>query len=253
MSELRARQVASQREFFRLLGAAGPGSAVKNFPGGIQATAAPIRPWFSIFNSVVATEASDLAGHLDDLASFYRQVGSLSWAIWVPPWREELEQGLAEGGLKIDSTPLAMGGEIEEIDIEPRVGLDLMREPTAELVARVNDLAHGVLPEWSMSPVFQELDQVRPYVALVNGEPAAALLALHFDADCYYWFVGTAPEFQRRGLGAELMRHSLREARAQGCLTTTLESTAVAEGMYAALGFRSLGRYAMWECRPTNP
>jgi hypothetical protein len=45
------------------------------------------------------------------------------------------------------------------------------------------------------------------------------------------------------------MRHALREARARGCTTTTLESTKVAETLYAGLGYRALGRYEMWESR----
>lgn len=253
-SELKTRQANSQREFFRLLGAASPGSAVLNLPGAIQATAAPIRPWYSIFNSVVVTDASELGGHLQNLTSFYRRAGSHAWAVWVPPWLEGLDAPLASFGLKVDSTPLLMAAGIEEVDLEPRTELDLMRDPTAEVVAGVNDLAHGVLPEWSMAPVFKNLDvRVRPHVALTDGEPAAALLALRFGGDCYFWFVGTAPACRGRGLASELMRHSPREAQKDGCTTATLESTAMAERMYAGLGFRSFGRYAMWEWRPSTP
>jgi hypothetical protein len=45
------------------------------------------------------------------------------------------------------------------------------------------------------------------------------------------------------------MRHAMREARGRGCETTTLESTQMAEPMYAKLGYRALGRYEMWERR----
>ena len=45
------------------------------------------------------------------------------------------------------------------------------------------------------------------------------------------------------------MRHALREVRQRGCTTTTLESTKMAEPLYAELGYRSLGRYQMWELR----
>jgi ribosomal protein S18 acetylase RimI-like enzyme len=248
-SSLKTRQASSQREFFRLLGKASQGSSVVSLPGSVQATAAPIRPWYSIFNSVVFRDAEVLLEQLDDLASFYRAAGSQAWAIWVPPW-QELDEELANYGMKIDSNPMLMAARIDELDLTPRLDLELMEEATAYVVAQVNDQAHGVLPEWSMTAVFENLsDRVKPYVALVDDRPASALLALQNEGDCYFWFVATAPEARRRGLASELVRHALREAQQAGCTTTTLESTAMAEETYERLGFRPFGRYRMWEWR----
>ena len=249
-SLLGPRQVNSQREFFRLLGEASRGSSVVNLPGGVQATATPTRPWYSIFNSVVFRDAEELLEQLDELASFYRHAGSQAWALWVPPWQEGLDQQLVDYGMKIDSTPMLMAASIEELDLSCRLDLELLDGATAYVVAQVNDQAHGVLPEWSMAAVFENLpDRVRPYVALVDGEPASALLALHDDGDCYFWFVATAPKARGRGLASDLVRHALREAQQAGCTTTTLESTAMAEETYRRLAFRSFGRYRMWEWR----
>ena len=52
-----ARQPASQRAFYRVLAGASDGAVLLDLPGGVQATAAPLRPWFSIFNSVVYEDA----------------------------------------------------------------------------------------------------------------------------------------------------------------------------------------------------
>jgi ribosomal protein S18 acetylase RimI-like enzyme len=245
------RQANSQREFFRFLGKASSRSSITDLPGRIQATAAPIRPWYSIFNSVVFRDAEVLLEQLDVLASFYRDAGSQAWAVWVPPW-QGLEEELAGYGMKVDSTPMLMAANIDELDLTPQLDLELMEEATAHVVAQVNDRAHGVLPQWSMTAVFENLsDQVKPYVALVDGTPASALLVLQNEGDCYFWFVATVPESRRRGLASELARHALREARQAGCATTTLESTAMAEKTYERLGFRPFGRYRMWEWRPS--
>jgi hypothetical protein len=68
-SSLKTRQASSQREFFRLLGKASQSSSVVSLPGSVQATAAPIRPWYSIFNCVVLRDVEVLLEQLDDLAS----------------------------------------------------------------------------------------------------------------------------------------------------------------------------------------
>lgn len=249
--ELLGRQVASQRAFFRALGAASQGASVLELAGGVQATAAPIRPWYSIFNSVLFTESEALLGHLERVRDFYREAGSMAWAVWVPPWELALDEALDQAGLRVDSTPMLMAAALEDLDLAPQQELTLMPGATARDVASVNDRAHGILPEWSMTAVFESLDGAlaRPHVACADDVPACALLAIEHDHDCYLWFVATVPEARGQGLASELVRHALRDARARGCTTTTLESTAMAERTYSRLGFRSFDRYRMWECR----
>lgn len=249
--ELLRAQAAGQRAFFRALGSASVGARVLELPGGVQATAAPVRPWYSIFNSVLFEDPDALAGRLDELQRFYREAGSHAWAVWVPPWETGLETALLGAGLRLDSSPMLMAAALDEVDLEARRPLALMDAADGRMVAEVNERAHGVLAEWGMAAVFERLDPgpARPYVATLEGSPASALLAVEHDRDCYFWFVATVPEARGRGLAGELVRHALREARARGATTTTLESTAMAEGLYARLGFRSFGRYRMWEWR----
>ncbi len=249
--ELRTVQAASQRGFFRALAGGSEGSRLYEADGGVQATIAPVRPWFSIFNSVVYEDAAKLGAALPGLAKEYEASGSKAWSVWVPPGDEEAPRLLGEFGLMPDSTPMLMAVPIDEADIEAERSLGLHPDPTWEMVARCNDLAHGVLEEWSMAAVFADMDDpaTHLHVAMDTGEVAAALLAREHDQDCYFWFVATVPEARGRGLASELVRHALREARERGCRTTTLESTAMAESTYARVGFRALGRYTMWEHR----
>lgn len=146
---------------------------------------------------------------------------------------------------------MLMGAPISEIDLDQRMELDLHPAPTWRMVATCNDLAHGVLEDWSMTAVVEHVDDpaTRCYAATLHGKVACALLAREHDDDCYFWFVATIPEARGRGLAAELVRIALRAAQQRGCETTTLESTAMAESLYSNLGFRALGRYQMWERR----
>jgi predicted GNAT family acetyltransferase len=47
---------------------------------------------------------------------------------------------------------------------------------------------------------------------------------------------------RRRGLGTALTAAQVHDARGRGCRTASLQSTEIAERVYAAVGFRDLGR-----------
>jgi predicted GNAT family acetyltransferase len=55
-------------------------------------------------------------------------------------------------------------------------------------------------------------------------------------------YVGTVEKARRRGLGTALTAAQAHDARARGCRTASLQSTEMAERVYAAVGFRDLGR-----------
>lgn len=133
---------------------------------------------------------------------------------------------LEEAGFVCEGNPLRMAAPLSEIDLVPRTKLDLVTDPSWEIVARCNDRAHGVLEDWTMAAVFESIDDRLSHLhaARADNEVIAALIAREEDGDCYLWFVATVPEAQRRGVGAELIRRALREARERGCQTTSLES-----------------------------
>ena len=78
--------------------------------------------------------------------------------------------------------------------------------------------------------------------ARIDGEMVAAALAYDFGDDCGIYNVGTVEKVRRRGLGTALTAAQAYDARARGCRTASLQSTPMAERVYAAVGFRDLGR-----------
>jgi predicted GNAT family acetyltransferase len=48
---------------------------------------------------------------------------------------------------------------------------------------------------------------------------------------------------RRRGLGTAVTARLVEDAAARGCATATLQATETAERLYAAVGFRDLGRF----------
>jgi predicted GNAT family acetyltransferase len=91
--------------------------------------------------------------------------------------------------------------------------------------------------------ILQRELRARGYVFDSATRAAAAALAFDHDGDCGISNVGTLPGARRRGLATALTSPQLAEALARGCGTASLQSTQVAERVYAAVGFRDLGRF----------
>jgi ribosomal protein S18 acetylase RimI-like enzyme len=247
---LRRRQAASQRAFYRMLGSASRDARLLQF-AGVQATIVPVRPWFSVFNSVLYEDAQALQAALPILAEEYERAGVGAWTVWVPPGDRAAKSVVESAGHLCDSTPLLMAAPISAIDLRGGIESEPLEPASWTEVARCNDRAHGVLEPWSMAAVFEHAQDPDShlYAARRQGSIASALIAREHDGDCYFWFVATSPEAQRQGLASELMRHALRQARGRGCDTTTLESTKAGESVYSRLGYAPLGRFEMWERR----
>jgi predicted GNAT family acetyltransferase len=68
-------------------------------------------------------------------------------------------------------------------------------------------------------------------------------LAYDKGGDCGIYNVSTKEHARRRGLGTALTLAQAYDALDRGCVTASLQSTPMAERMYAAIGFRNLGRF----------
>jgi GNAT superfamily N-acetyltransferase len=87
-----------------------------------------------------------------------------------------------------------------------------------------------------------DLSAFRLVVARLNGEDVAVALAFEHEGDCGVYNVETLEHARRRGLGTALTALLLHDARDRGCQTASLQATPMAEHVYAAVGFRDLGR-----------
>ena len=87
-------------------------------------------------------------------------------------------------------------------------------------------------------------------VARSSGAVVASALAFDADGDCGIYNVETVVGARRQGLGTAITLAQLWAARDRGCTTASLQSTPMAERVYAAVGFRDLGRFL--EYTPTG-
>jgi ribosomal protein S18 acetylase RimI-like enzyme len=248
--ELIHRQATSQRSFYRTVAAASGGARLFELDD-VQATIVPVRPGFSFFNSVFYDDARALEGALPTLSLQYARAGVSAWTVWVQPGDTRARAALESAGHVCESAPLLMAAPIAAIDLGDGSEIGLMDKPGWADVARCNDRAYGVIESCSMAAVFEDADDPASHLYAVarDDEVLSALLAREQGGDCYLWFVATVPQAQGRGLASALVCHALRKAADRGCTTTTLESTKAGEHVYARLGYRSFGRYELWERR----
>ena len=75
-----------------------------------------------------------------------------------------------------------------------------------------------------------------------DGEHVATSLAFDDGDDTGIFNVSTVARARRRGLGTALTARLVHDALARGRASATLQSTPMAERIYAAVGFRDLGR-----------
>ncbi len=125
------------------------------------------------------------------------------------------------------------------------ISLELFEAPRPEL-----DLIHAAWPDYvallGLDEDFQAYANPAAYVvriACLDGGPAAVAMSYDHDGDCGIYNVTTLDHARGRGIGTALTAQLLHEARDRGCTTSTLQSTPMAERIYARLGFRDLGRY----------
>jgi GNAT superfamily N-acetyltransferase len=245
---LEAVQARGQRAWYRTFASAG--SRVQEL-GSAQAVLTTARPERSLVNAVAYADPGDVP--LGELEAFFAPVQA--WCVWVQPDHDELAGACAARGMVVDATPMLMAAPLEEIDLEPRdVPAEIGQDADWAAIGRVNDAAYG-LPEEHFAPVMRRLSAAGYRLAVARRDGVAlACAAAHVDAgNAEVVFVATLPDERRQGLAAECMRTTLRAALADGATTTTLEATAGGEGVYAAMGYASLGRYRMMEARRTAP
>jgi len=208
---------------------------VQRFPGVVTAVF-PHEPERAVYNNAVIDRGLDAAGRtraVEAMQSAYGRAGVTDYAAWVHETDTAMRVDLERLGYAPLTSTLAMALDLDELRVEPTT-LEL-RTIEWDDYLRVFDMPAGLLARGDHTAY-------RVLVAHVAGEPVASAMSFELDGDCGVYNVGTVEHARRRGLGAAVTGAVLAEARARGCTTASLQSTAIAERVYAGLGFRSLGR-----------
>ena len=232
--ELFDRSLATLIESWRYLADGSPGAEVIDTGGATIATFvhSPDREFLN--NAVLTRGVGDLAVTLDTIEGAYASHGVERYAVWVHESEAAVAREVMARGYGYDSSTRTMAMPTADLAAVDTSTLDLV-EPTLERFWHVDDL-DGIVPNLSA-------ERAHFYVARFNGEDAATLMAFDHDGDCGIYIVGTRPGARRQGLATALSAHAIERAGERGCATASLQSTEMAESVYARVGFRDLGRF----------
>jgi ribosomal protein S18 acetylase RimI-like enzyme len=237
--ELYARGAATLLASWEEYARASDGATVEHLEG-VSAAVFPRGPGRGVYNNALLER--DLgprrsARAVDALEAAYRSAGVDSYAAWVHESDDGMRAELAGRGYTIDEVTRAMGLALDDIALPP---------PAIELVA----------PSWPEYVAFLQADGVpagllddadpgafHTLAARLGADTVATALAFDHEDDCGVFNVSTVESARRRGLGSALTARLVHDARTRGCRTATLQSTGMAERIYASLGFRDLGRF----------
>jgi GNAT superfamily N-acetyltransferase len=228
-TELRRRQEATLLASWQAYAAGAdgrlvrlPGVAVAVFPTGFER---------EVYNNALLEPGAGAAA-VDALEAEYAAAGVTRWAAWIRETDDGLRAELERRGYAYDSSTLSMGRRLDDLP-EPAV--------RAEPICWADYLAYDGLPAGFLAGADHAAQH--PLGIRVDGAIVSAALAYDWDGDCGIANVGTAEHARRRGYGTAVTVAQLHAARARGCVTASLQSTAMGERVYAAAGFRPLGRF----------
>jgi GNAT superfamily N-acetyltransferase len=211
------------------------GASVQRSPG-VAAAVFPNGPERVFYNNTLLERHLPAAGRadaLDAMEAAYAEAGVARFAAWAHESDEALRLDLERRGYALEESTRAMGLVLDDfrlpppaIDLGPPDWFECLRiiGVPADFLSRADRTAFHIL------------------VARMRGENAATAMAFDHNDDCGIYNVTTLEPVRRRGLGAALTAAQLHAARVRGCRTASLQSTPMAERMYAAVGFRDLGR-----------
>ena len=222
--------LASWEEYAR----GAPGAEVRRVPGAAAAIF-PNEPERSVYNNAIlardlgATERADAVAAME---TAYEAQGVTRFAAWVHETDEPLRADFERRGYTVDETTRAMGMPLTDI-LVPRPELELGSADWDDYL-RIFGLPARLLNGADRS-IFHLL------LARIGDECVATAMAFDHKGDCGIYNVATLENARRRGLATALTAVQLHDAAGRGCTTASVQSTEMAERVYAAVGFRDLG------------
>ena len=211
------------------------GATVQRSPG-VAIAIFPNEPERAVYNNALLERdlpVAERSDALDAMEAAYAAAGVARFAAWVQESDGEMRSDLEQRGYTLDLSTRAMGMVLDDVRL-PRPEIELGRADWFEYLRIV-----GVPPGFLSGA---DHGAFHVLVARLGRKNVAAAMAFDHGGDCGIYNVRTLEHVRRRGLGTALTALHVHDALARGCRTASLQSTEMAERIYATVGFRDLGR-----------
>jgi len=185
-----------------------------------------------------------------------------SWHVGPSMRPPDLGERLLAHGFEYGSDDIGMAADLSKLPAEAPIpegfAVERVRDEdglAAWVEALGSDFGEGpVEAEW-VGGAYRELGfgeegPLRHYLGRLGGEPVATA-TLYFGAGVAgVYFVFTVEHARRHGIGAEITRAALLEARDLGYRSGVLGSSEIGYPVYRRLGFEEHCRIVLYEWRP---
>lgn len=206
---------------------------------GVAVAVFPQGPERAVYNNALLDRDlshPERTAAVDAMAAAYGSAGIDRYAAWVHESDEGMRAELSGRGFAIAESTLAMGLSLDAVSVTPpEVEIRPVDWPEyleyLEVVGAPAGLLSGADPS-----------AFRALAARRDDENVATAIAFDHRGDCGIYNMSTLETARRRGFGTALIARQVHGAAERGCSTASLQSTAMAERVYAAAGFRDLGR-----------
>jgi ribosomal protein S18 acetylase RimI-like enzyme len=214
-------------------------AAVEHMPG-VSAGVFPVSPERGVYNNALLDRGLSrraAAEAIEAAEALYADRSVPEYAVWAHESDVHAIAQLERRGFVLDTSTRAMAMTLDDLAVaRPQV-----EAAVDGFVEYLQFLTRSGAPEGLLAGVDAGVFHVA--LAELAGEIAAGAISFDHDGDCGIYNVGTLPHARRRGLGSAVTVLHMHEARERGCTTASLQATPMAERLYAALGFRDLGRF----------
>jgi GNAT superfamily N-acetyltransferase len=205
------------------------------------------------YNAVIRTaipDTVDADAVIERVTAGFRARGvPFLWALLPSDRPADLTQRLASNGLDLVEQATGMDLDLEDWDPDPpRSDVEVRHADDDEGLGHYESL---IRTYWSVPEADRELIErlnrhwsgarspgIR-YVAYIDGTPVGKLFARHADLPILGVFgVAVVPAARGRGVATALMSRAMSEGRASGATRVVLHSSAMAQSLYARMGYR---------------
>lgn len=205
---------------------------------GLVAAVFPAGPERDIYNNAILDPAHDRTTRpaaIDAAVALYGDAGVERFALWIHEHDDRLAGALAARGFHVSETTRAMAAPIARLDLSAAPGV-AVAIGWPEYLGYLGGLGLPPALLAGAGPGVFHAVAVRE-----GGRAVATGLSHDHGGDCGIYNISTSPAARRRGHATAVTVALLRAAQERGCATASLQATPMAEGLYARLGFRSLG------------
>ena len=217
----------------------------------------------SYFNSVVRADLDpgEVEGEVEAVIDHFRGRGqSFMWHVGPATRPAELDGVLLAHGLTHAETEPGMAVELDRVREDESVPAGLTIETVRDRQALTTWVDVWMFPlPVEVRPLFVDAwyerglgDDLpwRLYLGRLDGEPVAISMIVVAEGVAAVHYVVTVPEVRRRGIGAAMTLHVLREAREMGYRVGVLTASPDGIGIYRRIGFQEYCRIRRYEWDP---